>query len=130
MSAATSREVRELPRMRRTQVRAGAAAVLKSRIKNQKSKMLPSAAQIGQAPGRFLNAAGIGFVRGHFAVELDGPSALIELLVIDAGGAEACLVLRLRVPLVTAFVVLRGPAVMLVRLALVNVAEHVGRVGN
>src|SRR5437899_2894907 len=71
----------------------------------------------------FGDVLGIGLVRGDFAVKLDGAGALLQMLVIEMSRPQARVELRVRVPLETALEVLSGPAVLLVGLAFVNVAE-------
>src|ERR1019366_8458298 len=88
------------------------------------------AAEFGDATVGFGVAARIDFVRLYFFVKLKRLGAIIELLVLYAGGAHAGVVRRLRVPLVAAVVVFDRAVLHLVRLALVDIAEHEGDVGD
>ncbi len=78
----------------------------------------------------FLDALLVRFVSDHIAVELDGMAALVQELIVQPGGAKAGVKLGVRIPLETALIVNRGPTILLVRLALINIAELIGGVVN
>src|SRR5215831_6776836 len=61
--------------------------------------LLLSARQFRQSLLCFLNAFLIGVVRGHVLVQFLGTAALVELLIVNAGGAQACFVGHARIPL-------------------------------
>src|SRR5438132_7399864 len=90
------------------------------------ARLILLVAQFQEALLGFGDPFGIGFVSGDVAIELDRTAAFLEMLVIQSGGAKAGVELRVRIPLEATLEIERGPAVMLVGLALVNIAQHVG----
>src|SRR6516162_9075252 len=80
-------------------------------------------AELRQAPLRLLDALGVGLVRGDLLVNLDRLGALVQASLVNPGRAQSGVVLRLRVPLKTALEVARRTVVVLISVALVEVAE-------
>src|SRR5262249_50939029 len=86
--------------------------------------------QLRQALLGFLDALGVGIVRGHVAVQLGSPVPLHEVLIVNPRGAEARLVTEAGVPLEATLEILSGPAILLVGAALIDVAELKGGVAD